>query len=161
VLAIESHRPAAEQASRAAHDQRLSLRSLAADAAIEIERRAAEGERWDAIAVDPPRRGLPPSLRHACAALAPRATAYASGEPAPLARDLDHFARLGYRADRALAIDLMPQTDEVEALVVLTRGDPIEPRVIHRDDRLIAVDKPPHEPTTPQDGRVRSLLDRV
>ncbi|MBZ0115631.1 MAG: RNA pseudouridine synthase, partial [Sandaracinaceae bacterium] len=76
-------------------------------------------------------------------------------------RDLDHFARLGFAAPAIAAFDLMPQTDEVEALAILVPRDAPPPRVLDREATWIAIDKPPHEPTTPQDGRVRSLLERV
>lgn len=161
VLAIESFPPAAERAERAAREQRLELDVEIGDAAEVLSRRAEMRERFDAIVVDPPRRGLAPELRLAIAALDPVVVAMLSCEPLTFARDVDHLARLGYRASSARPYDLMPLSDEIETLAILERADPAPPRVLHRDDRLIALEKSAHEPTTPQDGRVRSLLERA
>lgn len=161
VLAIEVFAPAAALAERAAREQGLDVTVRANDAEDELERLAAERTPVDAIVLDPPRRGLTAALRIAAARLAPRAIAYLSCEPRSLARDLDHFARLGFAAPAIAAFDLMPQTDEVEALAILVPRDPPPPRVLDRDATWIAIDKSPHEPTTPQGGRLRSLLERV
>ncbi len=74
---------------------------------------------FDAIALDPPRTGAPDAiagiLRHA-----PRSIVYISCDPATLARDA---ARLvGYRAERAWPVDVMPQTAHVEVVLRLVRS---------------------------------------
>jgi 23S rRNA (uracil1939-C5)-methyltransferase len=159
-LLVEQFGPALALARRAADEQRLSLEALADDAAHAL--RELSAERVDAVVVNPPRRGLPPEVRSGVAALAPAVIAYVSCEPETLARDLDHFAHLGYRPARAIEpFDMMPLSDAVECVVTLAPAPPPACRVLYEDDDLIAVDKPPHVPTTPQgDGRP-SLLDRV
>jgi 23S rRNA (uracil1939-C5)-methyltransferase len=157
VLAIEAFPPAAERAREAATAQGLALDVVIGDAAQEIFR----AKNADVIVLDPPRRGVEPELRLACAGLGPRTIVMLSCEPETLARDLDHFARLGYHATRARPFDLMPLTDEVETLAILERGEPLPPAILFRDERLVVLEKSAFEPTTPQDGTVRSLLERA
>jgi tRNA/tmRNA/rRNA uracil-C5-methylase (TrmA/RlmC/RlmD family) len=47
------------------------------------------GTRFDAVVVNPPRRGVAPAV-----------VAYVSCDPETLARDLDHLSRLGYASAR-------------------------------------------------------------
>jgi len=81
---------------------------------------AAAGERFDLVALDPPREGARP-LCEPIAALEPRRIVYVSCDPATLARDLDQLDRLGYAASWAQPIDLMPQTAHVEVVTALVR----------------------------------------
>lgn len=158
---VESFAPASDAASRAAKARSLSVRALAGDAEVVARRLAAEGARYDLIVVNPPRRGLSAGLREALSALGAPRVAYVSCEPTTLARDLDHLARLGYRASRLWPLDMIPLTDEVETLAVLERTAPLPPRVIHAEDDAIFVEKGAHEPTTPQGEYGSSLLARV
>ena len=80
----------------------------------------AAGERFDLVALDPPREGARP-LCGPIAALEPRRVVYVSCDPATLARDLDQLDRLGYAARWAQPIDLMPQTAHVEVVVAIDR----------------------------------------
>jgi 23S rRNA (uracil1939-C5)-methyltransferase len=100
-------------------------------------------------------------VRAALAALAPEAVAYVSCNPLTLARDLDALARLGLVAARMQPLDMMPLTEEVETIALLRPAPVPSPRVLYEDDRLLVVDKPAHESTTPQGERTGSLLDRV
>ena len=80
----------------------------------------AAGERFDLVALDPPREGAR-LLCEPIAALEPRRVVYVSCDPATLARDLDQLDRLGYAARWAQPIDLMPQTAHVEVVVAIDR----------------------------------------
>jgi 23S rRNA (uracil1939-C5)-methyltransferase len=44
-----------------------------------------------------------------------------SCDPPTLARDLKPFLKAGYRLDRVVPIDLFPQTDHVETVVLLKK----------------------------------------
>jgi 23S rRNA (uracil1939-C5)-methyltransferase len=158
---VERFEPALALAQRAAAAQQLTIETRSADAAHAARDLAYAGERFDAAVVNPPRRGLPPELRSVLAELAPRAIAYVSCDPDTLARDLDHFAYLGYAARAIEPYDMMPHSDAVECLAWLEPAPPAACRVLYEDDELIAVDKPPHIATTPQGGQTRSLLERV
>jgi 23S rRNA (uracil1939-C5)-methyltransferase len=74
----------------------------------------------DVIVVDPPRGGAP-GLAALAARTSPARIVYVSCHMTTLARDLRALALLGYRADRAYALDMFPQTAHVEAVVRLQR----------------------------------------
>jgi 23S rRNA (uracil1939-C5)-methyltransferase len=114
-----------------------------------------------AVVVNPPRRGVAPLVREQVAALRPQAIAYVSCDPETLARDLDHFTRLGYAPARLTPVDMIPLTEEVETFVLLRPAAAPLPRVAYADDEVLIVEKPPHEPTTPQGDHGGSLLGRV
>jgi 23S rRNA (uracil1939-C5)-methyltransferase len=161
VTAVESHTPAARLAERAAREQRLSLSSRPGDAGAVLSDLARSGERFDAVAVNPPRRGLGPEVRKLVGALAPRVLVYVSCEPRTLARDADDLARLGLALRSVSPFDMIPLSDAVETVAAFTAGPAPAPRVLYENQALVAVSKSPHEPTTPQGEHARSLLGRV
>ena len=163
VAMIESFAPAAEAASRAADEQGLRERvtAIAEPAERAVPGLADAKRRFDAAVVNPPRRGAAPRLREALAAIAKESIVYVSCEPATLARDLAHFAWLGWRADRIVPFDLMPLTAEVECVAILRRADPPPLAILHEAEELLAIDKPPFLPTTPHPERRGSLLAHV
>ena len=152
VTAVDSHAPGIEALARAAREQGLPLATRAERAENSV---ISGSEPWDAVVVDPPRRGLLPELRRAIARAAPRVLVYVSCEPRTLARDLSHFAELGYGASSLVPFDLLPLSDSVEMLCVLERGDTPAPRLLHEDERLLAVDAPAFADSLL--GRVRRL----
>lgn len=115
----------------------------------------------DVVVLNPPRRGIAPMVREQVALLRPRAIGYVSCDPETLARDLDHFRRLGYAPAMVQPLDMIPLTEEVETVVVLRQAPLPPPRVAYEDDEIIVVEKPPHEPTTPQGEYSGSLASRV
>jgi 23S rRNA (uracil1939-C5)-methyltransferase len=84
---------------------------------------AQEGLRPEVICVDPPRKGLSGEVVETIAQMAPQRVVYVSCDPATLARDVKRFGELGYRAARALAVDLFPGTANVETVCLLTREE--------------------------------------
>lgn len=162
ITLIEQQAPAARAAERSASTlKRGTVRTLCGDAAEVAAQLAARGERFDAVLVNPPRRGLSPGARRAAASLRPSALAYVSCNPDTFARDLDHFARLGFTAAHVAPVDMIPLSDEVESCAILLPSPIPAPVVLYRDERLLAIDKPAHESTTPQGERDGSLLARV
>jgi len=160
-MLVEAYRPAARAAEEAARAQGLGVELCAEPAEAALPRLAREGERFDAAVANPPRAGLPPRVRETLAALITGPLVYVSCEPASLARDLAHFAELGWRAERLEPWDLMPLTDQVESVALLRRAPPPPLCVLHADDALIAVAKPPFLPTVPHPEHRDSLLARV
>lgn len=122
---------------------------------------AGGGSACDIVVINPPRRGVAPLVREQLALLQPRAIAYVSCDPETLARDLDHFRRLGYQASLVQPLDMIPLTDEVETVAILKPAPIPPPRVAYSDDEVVIVEKGPHEPTTPQGEYAGSLLARV
>jgi 23S rRNA (uracil1939-C5)-methyltransferase len=145
VTAIESFEPACKRLQRAAREQSLHVRVLSGDALRRSQALAAVGERFDAVLVNPPRRGLEPALRVQLAALGPAQIGYVSCRPSSLARDLSHFARLGYACASAGGFDMMPQTDQLETLAWLVPAPPPQPPPVYADAQLLALHKPPFE----------------
>lgn len=80
-----------------------------------------KGIRPDVIFVDPPRKGLTESFIEATAEINPAKIVYISCNPATLARDLKHYATLGYEAKSIQPVDLFPQTNHVESVTLLNR----------------------------------------
>jgi tRNA/tmRNA/rRNA uracil-C5-methylase (TrmA/RlmC/RlmD family) len=83
--------------------------------------RGAAGRRRDLVVLDPPRSGAGRRVAEGLTRLRPRAVAYVSCEPAPLARDVATFAGLGYELRRLRAFDLFPMTHHVECVATLVR----------------------------------------
>ncbi len=158
VLLVESFAPAMERAKAAAERQGLAVSAAIGDAAEVLTSLARRGRSADVVVLNPPRRGVSPAVRQAAAALAPRRLVMVSCEPDTLARDLDHLARLGYTATRVEPFDMIPLSREVESLVVLAPAPAPPPRVLHREEDLLALDKPPHLPTTPHPEQPGSLI---
>ena len=159
VLLVESFGPAVAQAEAAAREQGLSVRARHDDVTRAIESLVRERETFDVAVLNPPRRGTSPEVREGPARLAPETVVYVSCDPSTLARDLDHFARLGYVAPAVQPFDMIPLSEEVETVAVLRRGQPAPPRVVYEDEAILAVVKGPHEPVSAGPGS--SLTSRV
>ncbi len=165
VVMVESFAPAVEQATRSANAAGLAVTAECRDVAVALRdfarTRARPERRFDAAVVNPPRRGLDPEVRASLAALDLDRVVYVSCQPETLARDLGHLARLGYATTSLEPFDMIPLTDEVETVAIIRRGAVPPPAVLFEDREVVVVDKPPHEPTTPQGEHAGSLLDRV
>jgi 23S rRNA (uracil1939-C5)-methyltransferase len=161
VHVVESFGPAVAQVRAAAEAQGLDVRAEQGDAAAVLRSLAERRETFDAVVVNPPRRGLTPDTREWLARLETPALAYVSCDPQTLARDLDHLLRLGYRTTSLRPLDMIPLSDEVETVAMLSRA-PVPPaRAVYEDDEVFVAEKCPHEPTTPQGEYRGSLLARV
>jgi 23S rRNA (uracil1939-C5)-methyltransferase len=77
----------------------------------------------DVVVLDPPRQGARLASPNVARAR-PRRVVYVSCDPATLARDLQEFRAEGYSIDRAIALDLFPQTSHVETVLALHRARP-------------------------------------
>ncbi|HVH47464.1 MAG TPA: pseudouridine synthase, partial [Labilithrix sp.] len=116
---------------------------------------------FDAAVVNPPRRGMSPLARELLTALDVPVVAYVSCDPDTLARDLDHFTRLGYGITTLRPLDMIPLTDEVETIALLRRTGVTTPKVMWEDEEILIVEKGAHEPTTQQGEYVSSLITRA
>jgi 23S rRNA (uracil1939-C5)-methyltransferase len=158
MLLVDSFEPAIQRVREAATAQDLTIEAWAHDATDAVTRLVDEQQTIDAIVLDPPRRGVPPQLRQGLAALAPKAIVYVSCGPETFARDLSHLAFLGYAAQRITPFDLIPLSEEVECVALLTASAPASLTVLHEDAQVVVIDKPPHLPTTPHGEHETSLL---
>jgi 23S rRNA (uracil1939-C5)-methyltransferase len=161
VVLVESFAPAAARGEAAAKKQGLPLSVALGDVAIALASLPRKGGTFDAAVMNPPRRGMSAAAREGAARVGAATLVYVSCDPNTLARDLDHFVRLGYRATELLPLDMIPLTDQVETIAVLRRAPVPPPRRLYEDDEVLVVEKGPHEPTTPQGEYAGSLLARV
>jgi 23S rRNA (uracil1939-C5)-methyltransferase len=102
-------------------------------AAVERGRGNVPGARWrgappwslptpfELALVDPPREGLDPAALALGAAARDRLI-YVSCDPQTLGRDSRRLAERGWKLERAVALDLMPQTYHVEVVASFRRG---------------------------------------
>ena len=122
VTGVELVPAAVADAKATARENGISnARFLCADAAEAAENFAGEGIHPDVLFVDPPRKGLDPSVIGSIAVMAPERVVYVSCDPATLARDLRLFEEKGYRAEKAVAVDMFPRTRHVETIVLMSR----------------------------------------
>jgi 23S rRNA (uracil1939-C5)-methyltransferase len=162
VMMVETFAPAANNARTAAEAQHLTrLEVRTGDVAEVVSELVDAGETFDAVVMNPPRRGVSPSAREMIALLGAPLLIYISCDPDTLARDLDHLSRLGYTASELVPFDMIPLTEEVETVCVLRRSPPSPPRVLYEDEDVVVVDKGPHEPVLQDEGEYgSSLLNR-
>jgi len=158
---VESFAPAVAHARAAALQQGLPLTAECGDVGTILRSLPERGGTLDAAVVNPPRRGMSPAAREQLARLELENILYVSCDPDTLARDLDHFARLGYGTARLRPLDMIPLTDEVETVAQLRRSSVPRPRIFFEDDTVLIVEKGPHEPTMPQAEYRGSLSARV
>ena len=121
---IEIVAPAVDDAKQNALRNGLAdnTRFFCADAAREIPRLLARGERFDAAILDPPRKGCDAALLRALIDARIPTLACVSCNPATLARDVKLLAAGGYQLRWARPVDMFPWTGHVETVVKLTRA---------------------------------------
>lgn len=98
-----------------------NARFVCADASAVAAELAKTGEMIDVAIVDPPRKGLSPQVVESLLQISPARIVYVSCDPATLARDVNRFSQLGYRLQKAAAVDLFPRTPHVETVCLLTK----------------------------------------
>lgn len=157
MTAVEAFAPALDHAAQAAREQQLTLATLTSSAERALLELARRPKAFDALIVNPPRRGLSLEVRRLAATLAPERIIYMSCDAETLARDLDHFALLGYGAKTVLPLDMIPHSDAVECLVTLVHGEAAALSPLLETASLIAAGKSAYEAVTGSG----SLLARV
>ena len=84
---------------------------------LEVIRR----EKPDVVIMDPPRAGSDMPFLRSLLALAPKRVVYVSCNPETLARDVAVLCAGGYRAEKAVPVDMFPWTEHVETVVLMSR----------------------------------------
>ena len=110
--------------SNAKRNQRKNIRFVQGDAGEYMQKMAAQRETMDVVLMDPPRAGSDEAFLSSLVTLAPEKVVYISCNPVTLARDLKYLGKHGYRAKRAVPVDMFPWTAEehVETVVLLSRN---------------------------------------
>ncbi len=91
------------------------------DATVFMQQMAASGDRVDLVFMDPPRSGSTPEFIKAVQTLSPSKVVYISCSPDSLANDLKIFEKSGYKAKRAVPVDMFPFTRGIETCCLLER----------------------------------------
>ncbi|MGP1349940.1 MAG: 23S rRNA (uracil(1939)-C(5))-methyltransferase RlmD [Stomatobaculum sp.] len=80
-------------------------------------------EKPDIIILDPPREGVNPKALTKLLRYQVNKIIYVSCKPSSLRRDLEILREGGYEVERACGVDMFPQTSNVEAVVLLSKGE--------------------------------------
>lgn len=86
-----------------------------------VESMSFEGESFETVLLNPPRKGCDEKALSAILKLTPKTIVYTSCDPATLSRDLAFLQEGGYRIERVQPFDMFPQTMHVETVVKLSR----------------------------------------
>ena len=96
-----------------------NARFLCADAGDFLQELALSGGKADVLFLDPPRSGSSPDFLAAAIRLRPSRIVYVSCGPDTLARDLRILTDGGFRAEKAVCVEMFPFTEHVETVVRL------------------------------------------
>lgn len=110
---------AVKNASRAGIENARFICADSADGAADILAKAEELP--DVVVLDPPRKGCAPELLDSLTNAGITKIIYISCNPATLARDCAHLAKLGWNTGEVQPVDLFPRTGHVESVVCLKR----------------------------------------
>lgn len=122
VLGIEAVPPAVKDARRNAKLNNIkNAEFICENAETALPRLVAEGKRFSAILLDPPRRGAEKPALDAIVNSGAERIAYVSCNPATLARDCKILAAAGYYPISVQPVDMFPMTHHVETVVLLSR----------------------------------------
>ena len=91
------------------------------DAGVFMRQMADAGESADVVFMDPPRSGSDEKFLSSVLTLHPKKIVYVSCDPTTLARDLKYLTKHGYKARRAIPVDMFPATEHCENCVLLER----------------------------------------
>ena len=123
VLGVELNPEGVRDAIFNAKKNRVSnIQFYQADAGDFMLQLSQRGEKIDVVLMDPPRSGSSEKFLSALLKTKPEKVVYVSCNPETLARDLKYLCNNGYRAKKAAGVDMFPFTDDMEAVVLLTRG---------------------------------------
>ncbi|WP_051464975.1 23S rRNA (uracil(1939)-C(5))-methyltransferase RlmD [Butyrivibrio sp. FCS014] len=93
------------------------------DATRFMQQMADSGDSVDLVFMDPPRSGSTPEFITSMVSLSPKKIVYISCSPESLANDLKLITKGGYKAQKAVPVDMFPFTRGVETVVLLTKED--------------------------------------
>lgn len=109
------------------------------DAGRFMVKMAQEGLPLDVLLMDPPRSGSDEKFLTSALKLRPERIVYVSCGPDTLARDAAFLVKGGYKAVKAVPVDMFPFTEHCEAVMLLSRKKPDD--TIHIDLDLDELDR--------------------
>jgi 23S rRNA (uracil1939-C5)-methyltransferase len=124
VIGVELNKDAVKDAVvNAKRNETTNIEFYNNDAGVFMSQMAAKGELADVVIMDPPRTGSNPQFMDALAVLKPKKVVYVSCNPISLERDLEYLTKKGFKAHKAIPVDMFPWTSHVETVVLLSHKD--------------------------------------
>ena len=99
-----------------------TFESMSGEGREQVIETTAPVEKIDVIFMDPPRSGSTEEFMTAACSVNPKKIVYISCSPWSLQRDLEFFEQNGYRAKKAVPVDMFPYTSGIETVVLLTHN---------------------------------------
>lgn len=122
VIAVESNSEAVKDAITNAKINKVkNIKFNNDDASLFMEKLALEKFKVDVVITDPPRQGSDEKFIHAIKSLKPEKVVYISCSLESLERDLKEFKKIGYKAKKAIPVDMFPWTRHVECVTLMSR----------------------------------------
>ena len=123
VIGVELNKDAVKDAViNARRNQTTNVEFFTRDAGEFMSQLAAAGETADVVFLDPPRAGSDEKFLNSLCQLKPDRVVYISCNPVTLERDLQYLTKKGYRAEKAVPVDMFPWTYHVETVVMMSRA---------------------------------------
>lgn len=91
------------------------------DAGEFMNKMATENQTVDAVFLDPPRSGSTEQFLNSMCIMNPKKIIYISCDPVTLERDLSYLTKRGYKATKAIPVDMFPGTEHVETVVLIEK----------------------------------------
>ncbi len=122
VIGVELNKDAVKDAVlNAKRNLTANVEFFTQDAGEFMSQLAAAGERVEVVFLDPPRAGSDEKFLNSLCQLKPDRVVYVSCNPVTLERDMQYLVKKGYRAERAVPVDMFPWTNHVECVVLMSR----------------------------------------
>jgi len=120
VVICDADRAAIDAGKRAAHHAGLKDTRFVHQT-VQAYLHSQQDKSADIVVANPPRSGFGHGVAKRILGLTPNRVILVSCDPPTLARDMQPFLTAGYTADRVIPVDLFPQTDHVETVVLLKK----------------------------------------
>ncbi len=125
VISIELNKDAVKDAKiNASINNIKNMKFFCADATEFLVGASQDNEKFDVVLMDPPRAGSTVEFMKSVCKLSPEKVVYISCNPETLSRDLNFFVKNGYKVKKIQPVDMFPNTNHVETLVLLSQRRP-------------------------------------
>ncbi|SHO52518.1 23S rRNA (uracil(1939)-C(5))-methyltransferase RlmD [Anaerocolumna xylanovorans] len=122
VIGVELNKDAVADAKvNAKRNETSNIQFYLKDAGEFMAQLAQQKETVDIVFMDPPRAGSDEKFLDSLAILKPKKVVYISCNPVTLQRDVEYLTKKGYKAEKAVPVDMFPWTGHVETVVLMSR----------------------------------------
>lgn len=122
VIGVELNRDAVKDAiTNAKRNNVKNIYFYNKDAGDFMNQMAAEKQSVDVVFLDPPRSGSTEQFLDSMISINPKKVVYISCNPETLQRDLAYLVKRGYKAKKAIPVDMFPGTEHVECVVLIDK----------------------------------------